>query len=131
MAQSLDSKLVVVGDHSLNLCNAAELVGKYIKYYVRTNVTITLEEPAKTQVNAFEVMMAASRICATQQLPITNARNSKDKMYNDILSFIQMRSLKWHSNEISSGAAARCLCTLKDALWYIDGMHDTLKACSH
>ena len=64
-----------MGDHSLNLCNAAELVGKYIKYYVRTSVTITQEEPAKTQVNAFEVMMAALRICATQ-LPITNARNN-------------------------------------------------------
>ena len=53
-----------MGDHSLNLSNAAELVGKYIKYYVRTSVTITQEEPAKTQVNAFNVMMAASRICA-------------------------------------------------------------------
>ena len=109
MAQSPDSKLVIVGDHSLNLCNAAELVGKYIKYYMRTSVTITQEEPAKTQVNAFEVTMAASRICGTQQ-PITNAQNNKDKTYNDILSFIQMRSLKWHSNEISNGAAARCAC---------------------
>ena len=71
MAQSLDSKLVVVGDHSLNLCNATKLVAKYIKYYVRTSMTITQEEPAKTQVNVFEVMMAISRICATQ-LPITN-----------------------------------------------------------
>ena len=123
MVQSLESKLVVVGDHSLNLCSAAELVGKYVKYYVRTSVT--QEEPANTQMNAFEVMMAALRICDTQ-LSITNARTNKDKMYNDILSFIQKRSLKWHNSEISSGAAARCLSTLRDVLWYIDGMHDTL-----
>ena len=126
MAQSLQSKLVVVGDHSLNLCNAAELAGKYVKYYVRKNVPITPEEPEKTQVNAFEIMMAASRACATHQLSITNLRNNKDKLHNDILSFIQMSPLKWHNSEVSSGTAARCLSTLTDVLWYIDGMHDTL-----
>jgi len=47
-------------------------------------------------------------------------------MYNDILSFIQKSSLKWHSSEVSNGTAARCLSSLRDALWYIDGMHNTL-----
>jgi len=65
MAQLLESKLVVVGDHSLNLCNAAELVGKYVKYYMRKSMPITREEPERTQVNAFEIMMAASRVSAT------------------------------------------------------------------
>ena len=58
MGQSLESKLVVVHDNTLNLCSA-ELVGKYVKYHVRTSLTIIQEEPAKTQVNTFKVMMAA------------------------------------------------------------------------
>ena len=127
MAQSLQSKLVLVGDHSLNLCNAAELVGKYVKYYVRKSEPVTpegpektgAEEPEKTGVNAFEIMMAASRACATHQLSIINLRNNKDKLHNDILSFIQKSSLKWQNNEVSSGAAAKCLSTLTDVLWYI------------
>lgn len=126
MAQSLQSKLVLVGDYSLNLCNAAELVGKYVKYYVRKSVPVTPEEPEETRVNAFEIMMAASRACATHQLSISNLRNNKDKLHNDILSFIQTSLLKWQNNEVSSGAAAKCLSTLTDVLWYIDGMHDTL-----
>ena len=41
MAQSLESKFVSVGDHSLNLCDIAVLVGKYIKYYVRKSMPVT------------------------------------------------------------------------------------------
>ena len=47
-------------------------------------------------------------------------------MYNDIVSLIQTSSRKWQSSGISNGIAARCVSTLRDALWYIDGMHDTL-----
>lgn len=41
MAQSHDSKFITVGDFNLNLCSAAELIGKYIKYYVIASVTIS------------------------------------------------------------------------------------------
>ena len=44
---------------------------------------------------------------------------------NDILPQYIM-SLKWQISEISSGTAANCVSKLRDALWYIDGLHDTL-----
>ena len=61
MAQSQQSKFVTVGDFNLNLCSAADLIGKYVKYYVTDSVTITQQEPSKAPVNAFAAMMAASR----------------------------------------------------------------------
>ena len=93
MAQSHDSKFVTVGEWNLNLCSAAELIGKYIKYYVTTSLTITQQQPAKTQVNAFAVRMAASRAASkanTKLLPV-NVRTGKDKMYNDLLLFIKSK----------------------------------------
>jgi len=52
-------------------------------------------------------------------------------MYNDMVSFVQSSSRKWQSCEISTGTAAKRVSTLRDALWYIDGMHDTLNERSH
>ena len=128
MAQSHDSKFITVGDWNLNLCSSAELIGKYVKYYVTASLTITQQQPAKTQVNAFTVMMAASRAVskANAELTLVDVRTEKDKLYNDLVSFTKLKSLKWNSSEISSGTAAKCLSTLRDALWYIDGMSDTL-----
>jgi len=100
------------------MCSAAEVIGKYIKYYVTTSQTITQQQPAKTQVNTFAVMMAASK--ANAELPPVNVRTGKDKMYNSLLLFIKYKSLKWNSSEISSGTEAKYLSTLRDALWYID-----------
>ena len=97
MAQSHDLKFITVGDWNLNLCSAAELIGKYIKYYVTASLTIyTQQQPAKTQVNAFAVMMAASRAAskANTELPPMNVQTGKDKMYNDLLLFIKSKCLK-------------------------------------
>ena len=70
-------------------------------------------------------MMDVSRTASKNsgQLPfIANVRNN-DRILNDI---IQTSSRKWQSSEISNGIAARCVSTLRDALWYIDEMHNTL-----
>jgi len=58
MLQSQESKPVVVGNHNLNLCSAAELTGKYVKYNARADVsvTITQQELAKSPPNAFEII---------------------------------------------------------------------------
>jgi len=72
MAQSHDSKFTTVGGWSLNLCNASELIGKYIKYYATASLTITQQQKAKTQVNAFTVMMAAFR--ANAELPVVTCK---------------------------------------------------------
>ena len=63
--------------------------------------------------------MDASRTASKNsgQLPfIANVQNNKDRMYNDMMSFIQDSSRKWQSSEISNGIVARCVSTLRDAL---------------
>jgi len=51
-----------VDNHILNLSSAAELTGKYVKYYVRADMTTTQQEQAKcTPANAFKIMVDASR----------------------------------------------------------------------
>ena len=109
-----------MGNHNLNLSSAAELTGKYVKYYVRSDMTIY------HSARAGKIMMDASRTASKnsgQLLFIVNVQNNKDRMYNDMVSLIQTSSRKWQSSEISNGIAARCVSTLRDALWYIDGMH--------
>ena len=103
MAQSQESKFFTVGDFTLNLCSAAELIGKYVKYYVTCSVTITQQESSKAPVNAFAVMMVASRAAskASAEMPFVTVRNSKEKMYNDLLLFVKAKSLKWNSSEIA------------------------------
>ena len=121
---------VTVGNHNLNLSSAAELIGKYVKYYVRADMTTTQQERAIcSPANAFKVMMDTSRTASKnsgQLSLIANVRNNRDRLYNDMVSFIQTSSRKWQSSEISNGIASRCVSTLRDALWYIDEMHDIL-----
>ena len=47
MSWSEESNSVTVGNHNLNLSSAAELTGKYMKYYVRADVTNIQQEQAK------------------------------------------------------------------------------------
>ena len=58
-------------------------------------IMCTPEESERTLMkpNAFEITMAASKVCTTNQLSIANVQNNKDKLYDDVLSFIQMSSL--------------------------------------
>ena len=42
-----ESNFVIVGNHNLNLSSTAEHTGKYVKYYVRTDMTTTEQEKAK------------------------------------------------------------------------------------
>ena len=67
MAKSVESKFVTVGDHSLNLCSAADLTGKYVKYYVECSSDETsegtTEEAIRNPTNAFTMMMAPQLLC--------------------------------------------------------------------
>jgi len=76
MSQSEESNSITVG--KLNLCSAAELTGKYVKYYVREDTTATQQEREKcSPANAFKTMMNTSRTASKNsgQLPfITNVR---------------------------------------------------------
>ena len=62
-------------------------------------------------------MMDASKIASKNTAFISYVRNN-DRMFNDT---IQASPRKWQS---SNGIAARCVSTLRDALRYIDEMHN-------
>ena len=115
MSWSDESHSITVGNHNFKprLSCAAVLTGKYAKYYVRADMTATQQEWAKC--SPFKIMMDASRSASKnsgQIIPfITNVQNNNDRMYNDMVSFIQTGSRKRKISEISYGIAARCVPT--------------------
>ncbi len=78
--------------------------------------------------NAFQVLMAASHSQAeTNSLParISSPRNKKDRLYNDILALFVQNDWKWTDGGSTHGK--NFIQNMCDALWYLDGHHDTLK----
>ena len=72
-------------------------------------------------------MLNAQKGISTAKLPPTvTVCSERDKMYNDLLLFLETKELCWKSEEVQNGTATLALQTLRDALWYIDGMHETL-----
>jgi len=68
-------------------------------------------------------MMAAQRERMSCVLPDKIVvRNKKDQLYNDMLMMIEKNGLKC---EVNSGTASNVLSSLCDALWYVDGHHQT------
>ena len=52
-----------------------------------------------------------------------NETNSKDRLYNSLLEYLDKHNLKWSASEVSS-YGKKFLKALTDLLWYIDGQHD-------
>ena len=77
--------------------------------------------------DAFQIMLNAQKKISTAKLsPKVTVFCEKDTMYNDLLLLLETKELCWKSEEVQSGTATLALQTLRDALWYIDGMHETL-----
>ena len=77
--------------------------------------------------NAFELMMYAQAEKASVVLPRkVQMHNKKDELFNDILQLIEKEGLVWKVSEVDNGTASNAISTLQDALWYIDGHHQTL-----
>ena len=69
--------------------------------------------------------MANQRLLCTPTLPDRlHERTKKDKLYNDLICLVGGMGLKWQSGEVNSGKSF--LTTLTNALWYIDGHHESL-----
>ena len=76
--------------------------------------------------DAFQIMLNAQKKINTAKLPPkVTVFCEKDTMYNDLLLLLETKELCWKSEEVQSGTATLALQTLRDALWYIDGMHGT------
>lgn len=73
--------------------------------------------------SAVDIMMRAQKEVDSKALPARKPENnSKDRLYNALLTFFEDRQVKWHSSEVQRCGTA-LLKGLLDLLWYIDGHH--------
>ena len=80
-----------------------------------------------TQRNAFEIMMSAQRELDRKCMPdfIEEPRTNKQRLWNDVIKFLQGNSCKWKSAEVQS-LGFNFVQALTDALWLINGQHNVL-----
>ena len=104
----------------------AETFGNFIKCYVALQQMDESDvEEATTHQNAFDILMAAQREKMSRVLPDKIVvRNKKDQLFN-MLMMIEKEGLRWKPSEVDSGTASNALSSLCDAVWYIDGHHQT------
>ena len=108
----------------LSVQAVVESFGPFVKY--RTTLS---SEPSSSCVvashNAFALLMSSARSMATPGLPSRRVeRTAKDRLYNNILKFLEVRNLKFSSDAKASGE--KLVQSLTDTLWYIDGHHHLL-----
>ena len=59
----------------------------------------------------FEVMMAAQRQLCQKSMPdmIADPKNSKQRLFNDVISFLTERGCKWRNSDVSSAGMSLLL----------------------
>jgi len=126
-------------DPDLQIIEVTPTFGHFIKYYVRdrpasectvTTTTTTVYSQLNGQCrNAFQIMMAAQTELCSKQLPDVNPnpRNGKERLRNDILSFLAAKGYKWKNSSELEKYSESFLQSTSNVLWYIDGHHDCLK----
>jgi hypothetical protein len=73
--------------------------------------------------SAFNVLMESAKELV---LPMrVEERTKKDKLYNDIVGWLASNKLGWRKPFVDT-AGCQLVSTLTDALWYVDGHHQTL-----
>ena len=115
-------------DLNLTIALVVETFGRFVKYSVQENdesphPDIVQSSGVKRR-NAFEILMTSQRSLQCKTLPDpVQEKNKKDKLYNNILSLLELKKLKVEYSEIQrfGDRLVRALC---DTLWYIDGHHD-------
>lgn len=123
---------LVVIDDSIHLSDVLSTFGQFIKY----NVVISVSTPSVVstgttlvQPNVFTLLMQNSaRLSAAARKPLPDLlpeKNNKDKLFNAIIRFLDKNQATWESGGDTHGTPfVRTLC---NALWYIDGHHQTFK----
>jgi hypothetical protein len=108
--------------------------GRFIKFCVDSRITNEGEEASVSNpappLNAFDVLMFAARsrnprpaVIETYFVQKVNERNNKDKLYNNIISFMSARDLSFRSVDEVKSIGVELVRLLRDVLWYIDGHH--------
>ena len=119
-----DKQSMSIVGKDMNVCDVCRSFGSY----VRLQVEDSQDHPRTTTTSApdaFAVLMANQRMLCSPTLPDRlKERTKKDKLYNDLICLVDGMGLKWQSGEVNSGKFF--LTTLTNALWYIDGHHESL-----
>ena len=113
---------------TLLLIAVTSAFGNFLCFYVqqtRHDLPSTSNVPPRQ--NAFELIMYAQAEKTSVVLPKkVLVRNKMDELFSDILELIEKEGLVWKASEVDNGTASSAICTLRDALWYIDRHHQTL-----
>ena len=117
-------------DLDLPVVTVVESFGRFLKYLVKQKQKEgeSCSSTASTLRNAFDVLMSSQRALQRsrllRQLPEpVDERNKNDKLFNDLLLFMESKNLKLEHDEIQS-FGQRLVKALRDTLWYIDGRED-------
>ncbi len=121
IGQSRDCLSIV--DEKLVIDDVCKAFGQHVKFVV-------VQSGTQTYRNAFKVLMQAQ--CAIDLKPLpsrVHERTKKDKLYNDIISFLESKSWTWESRGDDHGK--KFVSQLQESLWYLDGHHQTFADRSH
>ena len=78
-------------DLALPLEDAVAIFGHFLKY----------EKPREPLCSAVDIMMRAQKEVDSKALPTRKPENnSKDRLYNALLTFFEDCQVKWHSSEV-------------------------------
>ena len=90
-------------DLALPLEDDVAIFGHFLKYVVH-------DEDQKTReplCSAFDLMMRVQKEVDSKALPARKPENnSKDRLYNALLTFFEDRQVKWHSSEVQQCGTA-------------------------
>ena len=84
------------------------MLRKCRKYHVVSPGKLIPMEVYVSATNAFQVTMNVQRMNTVCSHPVS-VRNKHDQLYNDLLSFILSKNLKWKADEVHSGEVYRLL----------------------
>ena len=75
--------------------------------------------------------MDGAHCLARPTLPqtIDNPKTKKQKLHNDVITFLSAKGLKWHGDEVLSVGTAFVRAII-DSLWAIDGHHSVFASRS-
>lgn len=72
-------------------------------------------------------MRNAQRELSKKQMPnLVEPRTKKQKLWNDVIKFLEVKNCKWKSAEVSS-YGSNLVQAITNVLWHIDGQHDVFK----
>ena len=115
---------------NVKVCDAVSCVGNFIEFVCRKlnedddlNYTVS-RESMEARKNAFTILTSAAN--HAKHLPDKKREvNNKARLYNDIIEWFSSMNVGFSSvNRDTLGVGL--VNALTDALWYIDGNHDTL-----